>query len=428
MMATMTYFSLVVLAFCVHHSVTRTDNNNNTLAQRLLRASSDTTALVLQHEHDVAYSDLRYIAFGTSRTWGSGLKDRQKAFPFLLSPNATNLAIRAADATTPSLCTVSMIGDTTMADVIIMEYNLQANKALVRLAKRVRQRFPKAVIIFLKVWLPWQFFNVVLKQSPSDMLKEAGWETAENYSYERLMQLMDKTKASDWRFLEGAGEFIEEARRSVDGIIFELPRPDNALVAVRQYGRLFTPDLTHYTEEGHAYMKNAIVNILRQTNTERHDDVNPWANLDVCRSWFETGKDKNGNSPVHHADMVMVKFGQSKYALEARSPHHNWIAIDNPSTKTLEVHIEYMVTDHPTIYPDVRITLLNSTDKPHGVPVKPEADIHGLKNHLHIVRSTNLGLAPPGTSVVHIATISPAKQHPFRVIGTILSPPESDVV
>jgi hypothetical protein len=348
------------------------------------------------------------------------------AFPFLLSPNATNLAIRAADATRPSLCTVSMVGDT-MADVIIMEYNLQANEALVRLAKRVRQRFPKAVIIFLKVWLPWQFMNVALQQTPVDMLKAAGWSTVETYSFERLLLLIDKTKASDWRFMESSAEFIEEARRSVDGIIYELPRADNALVALRQYGRLFTRDMTHYSEEGHIFMKNAIADILTQARAERHDEVNPWANVDFCRSWFETGKDKNGASPVHHAEMPMVKFGESKYALEARSPN-SWIEVYNPSTKPLEVHVEFMVSDHPTIYPDVRILLLNSIDKPHGVPIKPEANNHGLVHHLHIVKTANLGLAPPGLSVMHIATLGPAKQHAFRVIGTILSPPGLDVM
>lgn len=40
--------------------------------------------------------NLRYLTFGTSRTYGSGIPSRMNAFPYLLSPEANNLAIRAA--------------------------------------------------------------------------------------------------------------------------------------------------------------------------------------------------------------------------------------------------------------------------------------------------------------------------------------------
>jgi hypothetical protein len=185
---------------------------------------------------------------------------------------------------------------------------------------------------------------------------------------------------------------------------------------------MFARDLTHYSEEGHIFMKNAIVEILTQVKAERHDEVNPWANVDVCRSWFETGKDKSGISPAHHADMTMVQFGESKYALEARSPN-SWIEVNNPSTQPLEAYVEFMVSDHPTIYPDVKIVLLNSADKPEGIKIKPEANNQGLRHHLHVVKTADLGLAPPGSSFMHIKTLGPAKEHAFRVVGTILSSP-----
>jgi hypothetical protein len=227
------------------------------------------------------------MAFGTSRTWGSGLKHRIWAYPYLLSKNASNLAIRAADDTIPSLCTVSMVGKT-MADVILLEYNLQATTSLIRLAKRLRQRFPKAVIIFLKVWLPYQYVHKTLQKTPRDMLVDAGFGTDRTYSFKKLKQVLAKTVASDWMFygpMDPSNGFIDQARTAVGGYIYELPRPDNALEALFEYGKLFRWDMTHYTAEGHEFLENAVLNVLRQVNADRHDEVNPWASVDVCKSW-----------------------------------------------------------------------------------------------------------------------------------------------
>jgi hypothetical protein len=268
--------------------ITSGDNTENAiLTDTATHGRRHHRRLILSREHHHEYTNLRFMAFGTSRTWGSGLKHRIWAYPYLLSKNASNLAIRAADATIPSLCTVSMVGDT-MADVILLEYNLQATVALVRLANRLRQRFPKAVIIFLKVWLPFQFIHKTLQKTPKDMLIDAGYGTERTYSYKKLKLVLAKTVASDWTFYgpdDPSNGFIDQAREAVGGYIYELPRPDNALEALLEYGKLFRWDMTHYTAEGHEFMENAILDILRQVNAGRHDEVNPWASVDVCNSW-----------------------------------------------------------------------------------------------------------------------------------------------
>ena len=235
------------------------------------------------------FKDLRYIAFGTSRTWGSGLDNRRQAFPFLLSEQATNLAIRAADATTPSLCTVSLVKNA-MADVILLEYNLQATPALIRLAKRLRGRFPKATIVFIKVWLPWQFYHIVYKKNLKEILADAGYGSLETYSFDKYQEIVSKTEASDWRFLhdEISSTWIEEARSAVDGIMYELPTPDNStnpVMALMTYGSIFMWDMTHYTLDGHHFIKRAIWGVLKGVQAERHEELNPWESTDICQSW-----------------------------------------------------------------------------------------------------------------------------------------------
>merc|ERR1719410_2115303 len=106
----------------------------------------------------VTYSDegvtgLRYLTLGASTTWGSALEDRYTAYPYQLSPNVSNLAIRACGSNYPSICTQSMVGNDNIYDVIILEY-LNSEDGIDVLVKRLRQRFPDAVIIMLLLWTP----------------------------------------------------------------------------------------------------------------------------------------------------------------------------------------------------------------------------------------------------------------------------------
>ena len=90
---------------------------------------------------------LNWASFGSSHTWGANLDDRNMAYPFLLSPNVKNLAIRAHDLTYPSLCISSMIGDEIL-DVVTIEGGWSSGGPGNHLAKRLRQRSPDLIIVF----------------------------------------------------------------------------------------------------------------------------------------------------------------------------------------------------------------------------------------------------------------------------------------
>jgi hypothetical protein len=67
------------------------------------------------------HSRFRSVTFGSSRTWGAAIKDRENlSFAGLMG--AKNLAIRASGPEYPALCTYSMIGDNDIYDVIVIEY------------------------------------------------------------------------------------------------------------------------------------------------------------------------------------------------------------------------------------------------------------------------------------------------------------------
>merc|ERR1719253_12644 len=107
----------------------------------------------LQDETDIDLSKLRYVTLGASATWGASLPDPKTGYPYQLSPNVTNLAIRASGPNYPSICIQTMIGDGEY-DVIILEYLMACRQGLDTLATRLRQRFPDAIIIFNMIWIP----------------------------------------------------------------------------------------------------------------------------------------------------------------------------------------------------------------------------------------------------------------------------------
>ena len=90
-----------------------------------LAGSCDLKAQGLSHlrklQETETHSRLRAVTFGSSRTWGAAIKDRENlSFAGLMG--AKNLAIRASGPEYPALCTYSMIGDNDIYDVIVIEY------------------------------------------------------------------------------------------------------------------------------------------------------------------------------------------------------------------------------------------------------------------------------------------------------------------
>ena len=92
--------------------------------------------LAPEEKHDI--SKLRYIAFGTSVTYGSTVdRDKEAYIKVASHGKGRNLGIRTSDPSFPSICTQSMIGDD-IYDVIIAEYDRRYGIGLNPLVKRLR--------------------------------------------------------------------------------------------------------------------------------------------------------------------------------------------------------------------------------------------------------------------------------------------------
>lgn len=353
-------------------------------------------------------SNLRFLAFGTSRAWGAGLKNRYEAYPFLLSENTTNLAIRAAGCEYPSLCTLSMVKDD-VYDVILIEYNHVAEEKeyYQRLATKLRRRFPNATMIFLYAWSPFQYVNDQGK-NPFDARLQLYPTRTEMRQMRRRLDEMWKAIASNstWSLKEDSRnrDIIHDTANKVGGHVWELPKLEDATKNLETYGPLFLPDCTHYSTEGHVLIQQGIISILQQIQPTRDDTLGPWDSWDRCDSWFASG-----NTSLK-TDMKMVEFSSQKFALEA--PGFVEFQVDRP----VMLSINYMAGGPEQIYPLTQIRVGY-----HMVELKPLVQTHAQeKKAIHIVQTVAIGVVEPGTMKLELLPLE-ENQNPFRIVGVVIT-------
>jgi len=360
---------------------------------------------------------LRYLALGTSNTWGHGLGERHDAYPWLLSVDATNEAIRASGPNYPSVCTESIIGEE-IYDVIVLEFFAMANAGLVPLAQRLRRRFPDATIVFLAVWNPAMIYyqdeaEVGLKYSNLkwDWSKKTGNEVKSPASLEAF-----EKSPNQWMFLQDymnqLSDAVEEARRLVNGYTLKWDWKGDARDLLLQRHQFFADDWHHLSKEGHLLIAKGIHGILRtRARPKRSDTLGDWGHGDFCNSWYETGQ----TTIQHSHNILMNNFhvGQPKFALEI-PPEGGTITVNNPFQDLRKLMLTYMATGpSTTIYPMLEVQY-QSQDNHQKVLIHPL--VKNAPYPLHITQSINIGTIPPGQTLLKFQPWE-TTQEPFRIVA-----------
>ena len=369
---------------------------------------------------------LRVLTLGDSIAWGATLKDRlTEAFPYLVSTQVTNLAIRANGPNFPAVCTETMIGIDMVYDVIILEYFIRAQEGLMTLASRIRQRFPHAAIIFLRLWFP-----EMLVHNPSQ-LRLRDWVISNGVSQDlnsKDFQVLIRTTNSetDWTFrpiVATATTIQDEVVKIVDGTLWEFPRDSDPIQTLLSVKNLFAMDWHHLSAAGHQVVADGIKAIFKELNLKRQNLVIPWAQHDSCESWFSTGK----SSISHGPEWKMENFVPEgpKYGLDLLSPR-GWITFKNPFQEVQMLHLAYMVTGPPPgMYQKVRIPL---RDHPEFPLVEINPVVEALDGHnIHIVHMIRIVRIPPSGSII-LEFERVMEEHrilPFRLTGYAITHPDS---
>lgn len=351
--------------------------------------------------------EIKYLAFGTSVTWGAGLVgDRfTNTYPKILSPNAKNLGLRAAGPYYPAMCLQSLVTfddqcqiddhseddddcNETIYDVIMLEYVRRASDedgaSLRKLASRLTSRYPDALLLFISDWHP-RLIHTTIGGGPRPTAKEIReggkkWRPAKDVIVKDWNRKMNKNLPLDsqefkdtflrsvdsgiewnWNEVKAQNEdIIDIVAKEFGGYVVNLPRPEEAADFV-DYISYFAEDFHHLSDDGHAAVAEEVLELIDEVGIVQNPRLGPWtveedgsgAGTDSCVNWFETGF-----SPlsVSGNNITMQEFSSLKFGLNF--PNGGSIVVHNPFDAAMSLHLSYMTTGPPpSIYPPTEVTI-----------------------------------------------------------------------
>lgn len=359
------------------------------------------------------YENLRYVAFGTSVTYGSTVT-KNETYMHLLSPTSKNLAMRASDPSYPSICTQSMIGDKKF-DVIIVEYERRYEMGLANLVKRLRERFIDGLIIVTNVWT---FMNIEVEDESGKILPFRNWLRNNGYPN-------NSPEARDFVEMSNVTFSFKNNRQNTerDEYIAKLPdeygvrifswskRGKNMKDIILRYMPLYSADFVHWSPTGHRFAAFYIMKMIKEEKTIGSDRVGSWGEGDVCRKWLSSGKiDESVNT-----NGVMEQFDDrygGKFGLNFPMKDGE-ITINNPFDSPRELALSYMTTGPaPSIYPKTKLSIEMSNQEP--IVVDPTDTFYDYP--VHVQFTVVIGEINPGLNKILIEPLE-VKQKPFRLVG-----------
>jgi len=385
--------------------------------------------------------EIRYVAFGTSSTWGAGVDGINRetdVYPKLLSPNAVNLAIRASGPGAPAMCIKTMLesaGPDAIYDVIMIEYYhrmlLEVDiDALYTALQRLRKRFPDALIVFIRDWYIVGMIGYV------DNVKRGWVDTEEwNKKYGKESPIHSDAYANkflqsvqngfEWTWnphVKGRDSVLAQMASSVNGKVISLTRPENA-VDFLDYRKYLAPDGHHLSLEGHKDIARRVAHVVNTVGIHPNPRLGSWddAGHDVCISWFDTGE-----CPLKFQGkgVEMDNWFAGKYGLTFPFPTGGDIFFANPINRPMDLYINFMANGPlPSYYPLTEITVESLSAEKGVMQLKPVYIDPGEPYKVHIIKPAFIGTVPPGDYILHARPVEAGKEHPFRIVGINLSDP-----
>jgi len=355
-----------------------------------------------QRQQYIPQEELRFLVFGTRSTFGVGLENpRQEAYPYQLSPYTHNAATRQGGFTLAAACTQSIVRED-IYDAIILEF-MTWDQALTILAQRLRQRFPNAALILLRLWHPSQLKYRYDVPSPNDSTKSTT-KTMDFHTYRQRngqKRGMDDpelyfsilSQKSRWTFEKPKDEpLVLKLAAKYGASYFAMNFPDNELF---EYPKTMMDQLSIFQDNinaddgaarddlnkaGHATVAASLRSIIRSAkipSPELAEQVHPWAEAemqDVCRLWFENGlypplqltsKESEGQTNDSSDRFRQVEFNKAgvtsdrfwstggsdaenhKHALEVDETTGSTLSIVNPFDKPRMLYLTYLTTYAP---------------------------------------------------------------------------------
>jgi hypothetical protein len=379
---------------------------------------------------------LRIAAFGSANMWGAGLENRFDSLPYLLSDEVDNFAMFSAGPNYPAVCTQTMLGDDKVYDVIFLEYWLKASQGLPALARRLRRRFPNALIFFVKIWTPLHARRRESEGSGEEISFEEWRKTRfpyENYQINDIIKAIEEDQGY-WFFPEhpSADVIINDARIEVDGYNIRILKKESGKETLSFYLHFFNSINAHLSPMGHDFLatmakktiRNKLEGISGDTLVEKAA-MGDWGKGDSCHVWYTTGAYKSEVSP----ELVMTQYDtlMGKFALEVTA--HGWLKVVNPFEDDRTLYLSFLANEEG-YYPEATVSLgipsedgssSSSTPPQLLVPISPPTDKPNLKS-VDTPRTLAIGKIPPGETQVFVTPQGTTNSdHYFRIVGVSLT-------
>ena len=329
------------------------------------------------------------------------------------------MAIPGGQSPYPARCCYTMVGESEIYDVIVLEWTPIFFETTIELAKRLRQRFPNAYIIILDLWALIQYKHIPTKQSLQVWLK------GENMiSHERghphvagLMEyVQEHSSPEDWSYPWQHTYMPDQIKQfdALDAHVIQVPAPATVPEAMMQHG-VFS-DFLHWSAAGHIMVANLIQEELQRASfSNRQNEVSPWKTKDQCESWLKTAQ----TTIQHDPSMKMLKFSdKGKYALEISG--EGWMQVTNQQDTPADLYLDYMATHPDCFYPKMEITIGDRTTT--AVHVADPCIESQNAFPIHVTQALYLGSIPPGETMVRFRLLETDKEWPFRIVGVMVTP------
>jgi len=375
--------------------------------------------------HHKAPHEIRYATFGSSRGWGASLADRNtEVYVKLLDPNGGNYAIRSNGPNYPAACTYTMLKDD-VYDVFILEFFNDLHQGLRELAIRLRERFPDAIIIILRVWDFHMLHNNGLnlftwadKHGFNKMYKGVNPFIHDPKFREAFLQTNHEEWT--WTFEHGNKAWVDgqdEIAKEVDGFVIPMPipkkadGPDGYLALGDKY---FAADSFHPSEYGHQDIANRVRDLVHRVGVPKRPRLGQFKDIDYCVDWFESGD--VGQHLKYSANGNVDKMpNTTKYALSFEGGE-GFIEITNPTSETLHLFIAYMTTYPERNYPETEASTLDG----RKVILSPITELYNFK--VHVGRFAQMGQVDPKSTIrVNFKELEESNW-PFRLTQVVLTP------
>ena len=216
-----------------------------------------------------------------------------------------------------------MVGNESIYDVIVLEYDRSYYFGLTNLIQRLRQRFPHAIIIMTDIFR-FEEIEVIDLTNNKNILSLRQYMLINGYptnTEQSLQFLKDRLKSLKFQFkhnLEEKHVYMEQLASEYDSIIY---RWNTTTVAgqdmkdiVFYYLPFVSEDQIHLNHRGHQILASGMKEIVKreiqrkvETSNNANEQLGSWGEGDHCVTWFH-----DGAINYKTAGITRIEFGTRK--------------------------------------------------------------------------------------------------------------------